>query len=495
MKAWGTLGAAIMMAACIGISSGHAQAPVAPSRDVSAGFADLVEKLTPTVVNISTTQKLKGKRLAMQDLPLDAFPPGSPFEEFREFFERSVPEREGERALPQQKAYSLGSGFIIDPSGFIVTNQHVISDAEEITVVLSDNRKFPAKIIGRDSKTDLALLKIEAGKPLPAAVMGDSEKVRVGDWVIAIGNPFGLGGTVTAGIISARARDIHAGPFDDFLQTDAAINRGNSGGPMFNAKGEVIGINSAIFSPSGTNIGIGFAVPSDLAKPVIQQLKEQGHTTRGWLGVKIQGVTEDMAESMGLTEGSGALVVEVTKDGPAEKAGIKDGDVILGFDGKDVKEMRRLPRIVAETPIGKKAPVTLWRAGKKKELAVTVGKLDEKDEALEENEDQEPKKKEIAGTQQWQGLKLAGLTSELRDEYGIEKNVTGLLVVEVAHGSEAEKREVLEGDVITRVNEEKISNYKEFEDALNQAKTQGRKFAMLRILRAGEPIFITMPTK
>ena len=320
------------------------------------GFADLAARLLPAVVNVSTTQTLKKED--MPDMP--QFPPGSPFDEFfKDFMER----QKGQDATPR-KVTALGSGFIIDPSGLVVTNNHVIDDAEQITVILHDTQAFKAKIVGRDTKADLALLKIEVPTKLPFVQFGDSDGARVGDWVIAIGNPFGLGGTVTAGIVSARARDINAGPYDDFIQTDASINKGNSGGPLFNMKGEVIGINTAIFSPSGGSIGIGFSIPSNEAKPVLADLQKYGKTRRGWLGVRIQSVTPDIAESLGLKEQKGALVAGTTPDGPAEKAGIKAGDVILTFDGKDVVDMRRLPRIVAETGIDKDVDVQLWRGGK-----------------------------------------------------------------------------------------------------------------------------------
>ncbi len=299
--------------------TGAAHARGAPER-----FADLAAKLMPAVVNISTTQRVRTTRPTPEMMP--QVPPGSPFEElFRDFFERR---QRGDRQR-RRRVTSLGSVCIVDPSGYVVTNNHVISEADEITVILDDDRQFPAKVIGRDVKTDLALLKIEAGGPLSAASFGDSDAVRVGDWVIAIGNPFNLGNTVTAGIISARGRDIRAGPYDDFLQTDAPINKGNSGGPLFNMDGQVIGINTVIFSPSGGSVGIGFAVSAALAEPVIRQLREFGHTRRGWLGVRIQMVTDEIAESLGLDMARGALVADVTSESPAEAAGIETGDVIV----------------------------------------------------------------------------------------------------------------------------------------------------------------------
>jgi serine protease Do len=326
------------------------------ARAAPESFADLAEKLLPSVVNISTTQLTKKQG---RGLEVPQFPPGSPFEEFfRDFFDRNRPDSQ------PRKSTALGSGFIVDPAGYVVTNYHVIENAEEITVILQDDTNLKAKIIGRDTKTDLALLKVEPTKPLPAVKWGDSDKSRVGDWVVAIGNPFGLGGTVTAGIISARKRNINSGDYDSFLQTDASINRGNSGGPMFNLKGEVIGVNTAIFSPSGGSIGIGFAIPARQASLIVNQLRKYGRTRRGWLGVRIQTVTDQIAESLELEGAGGALVAGVTKDGPAEAAGLKAGDVVLSFDGRKVKQMRELPRIVAETPIEKEVKLKVWRNGK-----------------------------------------------------------------------------------------------------------------------------------
>jgi serine protease Do len=314
-------------------------------------FADLVEKALPAVVNISTTQT--AKRESSPQHP--QFPPGSPFEEFfKEFFYR----QQGQDRAPRQVT-SLGSGFVSDASGIIVTNNHVIADAVEIVVRFQDDTSLPAKLIGRDEKTDIAVLKVETDKPLAFLPLGDSEKLRVGDWVVAIGNPFGLGGTVTAGIVSAQKRDIRSGPYDDFIQTDAAINKGNSGGPLVDVDGAVIGINTAIYSPSGGSVGIGFSVPIALAKPVIEQLRKFGETRRGWLGVHIQNVSEEIADSLSLKEVHGALVANVTENGPAQAAGIQAGDVILSFNGQTIDRMRSLPRIVAETPVGEKDP---WQA-------------------------------------------------------------------------------------------------------------------------------------
>ena len=324
-------------------------------------FADLAAKVTPAVVNISSTHH-EAAGPSDQAEPFD-FPPGSPFEQFFKHFR----EQQGHGSGGQDMT-ALGSGFIIDSAGYIVTNNHVIDGASEIHVTLSSGKDYPAKLIGADKKTDLALLKVDAGSALPFVGWGNSDAARVGDWVLAVGNPFGLGGTVTTGIISARSRDIHSGPFDDFLQIDASINRGNSGGPTFNLDGEVIGINSAIASPNGGSVGIGFAVPSNMAKPVIEALRERGRVDRGWIGVAIQEVTPEIAQSLGLGQPTGALIASVQADGPAAAARLQQGDVILTFDGQTVAETRELPRIVAATPAGKRVEVVVWREGERKSL-------------------------------------------------------------------------------------------------------------------------------
>src|SRR5579862_2353755 len=347
--------------------------PSAAARGAPDGFADLAERLLPAVVNISTTQTVKSEPQSNTSTPeRERLPQGSPFDEFfKDFFDHNS--QLGDRPeLRSRKETSLGSGFVIDPAGYVVTNNHVIADADQITVILHDNTNLKATVVGRDTKTDVAVLKVAADKPLPVAGWGDSDKARVGDWVLAIGNPFGLGGSVTAGILSARQRDINSGPYDDFLQTDAAINRGNSGGPMFNMDGQVIGINTAIYSPSGGSIGIGFAIPSNLAKEVVDELiREPDHAVhRGWLGVRIQTVTDEIADSLGLDKAKGALVASVNDKGPAQLGGIQPGDVILTFNGKPVEDMRHLPRLVAETPVDKMVPVAIWR--KRKEVMLQV---------------------------------------------------------------------------------------------------------------------------
>ena len=470
------LSAAVLASALIW--SAAAEAKGAPD-----SFADLVEKLIPAVVNISTTQTVKGQEQPGVEMP--QFPPGSPFEEFfKEFFDRQ------QREQRARKVTSLGSGFIVDPAGYVVTNNHVIADADEITVILEDdgNTNLKAKVVGRDSKTDLALLKVEAGHPLPAVKFGDSDKARVGDWVVAIGNPFGLGGTVTAGIVSARARELNSGPYDDFLQTDAAINKGNSGGPMFNMAGEVIGVNSAIYSPTGGSVGIGFAVPSSLAKPVIDQLRKYGHTRRGWLGVRIQTVTEEIAESMGLQKPMGALVASATAGGPAAEAGIQPGDVIVKFDDKEVTDMRHLPRIVAETEIGKTVPVEIIRKGAHETVSAKVGELQENEQVAsvspkEKKKAAAPSKEQkVAGL----GLSLAPLGAEVRQQFDIGPEVKGVVVTAIAEGSSAAEKGLKPGDVIVEVNQEEVSSPAQVSGFVEKAQQAGRASVLLLIERDGE---------
>jgi serine protease Do len=461
------------------------QAVPALARPAPDSFADMAEKLLPAVVNVSTTQTVQSP----QDMPeMPQFPPGSPFEEFfRDFFDRQ------QQPNQQRRATSLGSGFVIDEAGFIVTNNHVIADADKVTVRLHDDTEFEAEIVGRDPKTDLALLKITPGDyKLTAVGWGDSDNSRVGDWVLAIGNPFGLGGTVTAGIVSARARDINAGPYDDFLQTDASINRGNSGGPMFNMDGEVVGINTAIYSPSGGSIGIGFAVPSALAKPVIEQLKEHGRTRRGWLGVRIQLVTDEIAESLGLDKARGALVASVTETGPADKGGIKAGDIVLKFDGKDVADMRRLPRIVAATRINEEVPVELWRDGKKVTVQVKVGELEEAEEAGLLDATKPEDSGAVDRTVHSLGLSLTTLTPELKQRFGLADNAKGVLVTEVKPNSPAAEKAIQPGDMVVEVSQEEVNSPAEIVEKVQSAQKAGRKSVLLLVNRKGEMRFVAL---
>jgi len=454
-------------------------APAVPASAQVRGpeqIADVAERVIDAVVNISTSQSAQIER--PQSRPL---PPGSPFEEFfEEFFKRR--EGEGPNRMPRQ-ANSLGSGFIIDPSGVVVTNNHVVADADEITVILNDGRKLSAKLIGHDQKTDLAVLQVETDRPLPAVKWADSDKVRLGQWVIAIGNPFSLGGTVTAGIVSARNRDINSGPYDNYIQTDASINRGNSGGPLFNLDGEVIGVNTAIISPSGGSIGIGFAVPSRTAMAVIDQLRTYKEVRRGWLGVKIQQVSPEIAESLGVRPPRGALVAGVDDDGPAKPAGIEAGDVVIRFDGKTVAEMRDLPRIVADTPVGKSVEVVIIRKGKEETRTVTLGRLDDGAKPKPASATTEPGANESQDkpvVQKTLGLSISGLTEALRKEYGIRESIRGVVVTGVEPGSVADQR-LTPGNVIVTVEQQQVTTPEELQERVEQLRKAGKKTALLLV--------------
>jgi len=450
-------------------------APLA-ARPAPDSFADLSQQLLPTVVNISTSQTLKPtQRSAVPELP-----PGSPLEElFKNFM--------GPRSNLPRHVTSLGSGFIIDPSGLIVTNNHVIDDADQITVTLNDGSSVPAKLIGRDEKTDLALLKINTRKPLPAAHFGDSDHARIGDWVIAIGNPFGLGSTVTAGIVSARNRNIDAGPYDEFIQTDAPINRGNSGGPLFDMGGNVVGVNSAIYSPSGGSVGIGFSIPSNLVRDVIQQLRSYGQVRRGYVGVNIQQVTDDIAEGMGLPAATGALVSAVTPNGPAAKAGIRTGDVIVGFDGKKVPDSRVLSRMAAAAPIGKTVAVDLVRDRQRLTVKVTVQRLNEPSTKPMRTPPPKPRQK----TTQL-GLSLSPLDPDARAEYSVPGGVDGVLVTDVAPDSPAEEKNVRAGDVIVAVGKQPVRTPDDVARRVNADLKAGRKVEILLVNRGGAPAFVAL---
>jgi serine protease Do len=408
------------------------------------------------------------------------FPPGSPFEDFfNDFFEKRGEKRAPRERKPQQ---AMGSGFIIDSSGLIVTNNHVIEDATSINVILTDNRTFTATLIGKDKKTDLALLKIETEDDLPFVKWGDSDTAKVGNWVLAIGNPFGLVNTVTAGIISARGRDISAGPFDDFIQTDASINRGNSGGPLFNLDGEVIGINTAIFSPTGGSVGIGFSVPSSLAKGVIFQLKKYGKTRRGWLGVRIQTVTDDIAASLGMDKASGALISGVMPDGPAKLSGVKAGDIVLNFDGKIVKDMKSLPRIVAETEIDKPVTVEVWRNGRSMKLQVIVGEMAEDIKVSEVPQNSnEVVTKEVLEL----GILLSNITDDMRSKFGIPEDVNGVLVVNVKSETDASEKGILPGDIIIEISQNKVFTPDDVSMRVLEEINAERDFALMLINRKG----------
>ena len=464
--------------------------PAAQARNAPDSFADLAATLAPAVVNISSQQTIQAKADRPDTPGAPQFPQGSPFEQFfHDFMERhGAPgggqdngDNSGGDSEPRH-GVALGSGFIIDPTGYIVTNNHVIENADEITVTLHDGTSMKAKLIGHDDRTDVALLKVDSDTPLPAVPFADSDTARVGDWVLAIGNPFGLGGSVTAGIVSARGRDIRQGPYDDFIQTDAAINRGNSGGPLFNMDGQVIGINTAIYSPSGGSIGIGFSIPSNMAKQVVAQLRDYGHARRGWLGVQIQQVTPDIADGLGLHPARGAMVASVTDGGPAAKSQIHGGDVILKFNGVDVKEMRTLPRLVAETDIGKAVPVVVWRDGKEVTLQASIAELpDDVQQASATPPAPAKKPADTAVAITGLGMKLASLTADLRTKYSIGADQKGVVVTDVTNNGAAAARGLKPGDVVVEVQQETVSTPQDVQDRVDKYRKMSRKTVLMLV--------------
>ena len=447
--------------------------PTVDARPAPQSFADLAERLSPAVVIITTTQVRPSGEIPQ-------FPPGSPFEEyFKDFFDRQRPDGDGPRRRPN----SVGSGFIIEQGGIIVTNNHVVADSETIEVRLHDGRTIEAQVIGRDIRTDLAVLKIDVEGPLPFLTWGDSSVARVGDWVLAIGSSLGLSGTVTAGIISARNRDINAGPYDDFIQTDASINRGNSGGPLFNMDGEVIGINTAIFSPSGGSVGVGFAIPSALARSVVGQLAASGTVRRGWLGVRIQTVSDDIAEGLGLEAAEGALVASVNEGEPAYGS-IEQGDVILKFDGAVIEDTRALTRAVAATDVGSTVDIEVLRQGERMTVSVTIGELrDEREVAA--RTDVEPEMAEILG------LALAEITPDLRTRFGLDEGAKGVVVVGVDEESSAAEG-IQPGDVITEVSQNEVSTPEEFVEQVREVQDSGRKSVVFTLSRGGDLSFVAV---
>jgi len=480
-----TIGVALTMLLLISAPSGADAPEATPFSEV---FAQLAAKLVGVVVNVSTTQASaaptpKGGPEAQSP------PPGAPLDEFfRDFFgEKGAP---GGPNSPLSRVASLGSGFVIDPSGLIVTNNHVIANAEQITVTLSDDTTLQAEVIGRDSVSDLALLKVEPKAPLAAASWGDSAKARVGDWVLAIGNPFGLGGTVTSGIISATARDIHSGPYDDFLQTDASINRGNSGGPMFNLAGEVIGINTAIFSPSGGSIGIGFAIPSAFARPIVDQLKATGKVERGWIGARIQPVSEEIAEAVGLDKSRGAMIGAVDQASPAAQAKLQPGDVILSFDGKPIDRSRQLPRLVADAAPDTVVKLSVWRDGKEQEVELKVAALNPNRPAPPPSEPEKPKPPTSVDVL---GLKLTKLTAELRKQFSLPETAKGVVITEVPQNSPGAAQGLRPGDLVIAVGHELVGSLEEVQQKVAASKKNGRKNVLVRVEREGNTRFIALP--
>jgi len=455
-----------------------------------ASLAPLAKKLSDAVVNISTTQTVKGP----QGVPLPKVPKGSPFEEFFEDFFN----KKGGAPRVDRKVSSLGSGFVIDGTeGLIVTNNHVIDGADEIIVNFHDGTKLTVeKVLGKDVKSDIALLKVNPKKPLVDVKFGSSTALEVGDWVLAIGNPFGLGGSVSVGIISAKSRDINSGPYDDYLQTDAAINKGNSGGPLFNMDGEVVGVNTAIISPTGGSIGIGFAVPSDTVVAVVDQLKEYGETRRGWLGVKIQTVTDDIAETLSVPESRGALVSAVTPGSPAAQGGLETGDVIMKFDGKEVTTMRGLPKIVAQTQIGKTVDVEVLRKGATKMLQIKVGLLQDEIAGESKPEDEESDNPQGAPpvVSEVIGLKLVPLTDEIRRKYGLDEKVTGAVIDNIDPDSPAAQKGLKPGDVVVEAGQNPVSNPDDVVKSVDKVKKSGRKAVLLRVEDGkGDLRFVAVP--
>lgn len=493
---------AVLMLGTFAVPSAIAQTqaptttPAAPSPAPNgpASVADLAQELLGAVVNISTSQTVKGSE-GPSAVPMPQLPEGSPFQDF---FDDFFKDRGGEKGGGSQKVQSLGSGFVVDAKeGIVVTNNHVIADADDIEVNFSDGVTLKAKLVGTDTKTDIAVLKVDPkGHKLTEVKFGDSNKMRIGDWVMAIGNPFGLGGTVTVGIVSARNRDINSGPYDDFIQTDAAINRGNSGGPLFNMYGEVIGINTAIISPSGGSIGIGFSIPAQLAAGVVDQLRQFGETRRGWLGVRIQPVTKDIAESLGMSEPKGALVAGVIKGGPVDNGTIQAGDVITKFDGKEIEETRDLPRVVAESPVGKAVDVVIVRKGKEQTIKVTLGRLED-GEKLADAEgkgeaDKDSKAAPVAAAKVL-GMSIGELNDDTRGKFGIAADVSGVVVTEVAKDSAAAERGIQPGEVITEIGQESVATPKDVVDRIASLKQQGRKNALLMLAsKTGELRFVTV---
>lgn len=470
--------AATLALGCLVSLTAHAS--VAPE-----SFADLAARVTPAVVNVSTTQEVTAENGPERP----QFPPGSPLDEFfKKFFDQ-----QGSGKGEARKVSSLGSGFIIDATGYVVTNNHVIGEATAIKVTLSDNTTtYDAKLVGRDTRTDLALLKIQPKTALPTVAWGNSEKARVGDWVIAVGDPFGLGGSVTAGIISARARNINAGPYDDFLQTDAAINKGNSGGPMFNMDGEVIGINTAILSPTGGSVGIGFAIPSALARPVIDSIRNAGKVTRGYLGVQIQPVTPEIAEAINMKEPKGALVTRVTEGGPSANSGIKTGDVIIGVADQPVADPRSLQRIVAGLPVDKETKLLVYRDGQQLTLSVRVGTLPDEAQLAGATT---PPAKAPGGVKQSEilGMTLQAPTPELRRQFEIGADAVGVIVSDVAANSAAAEKGVQAGDLIIEIDRHKVGQVADVGSLVKEAKTAGRKSVLMLVEHQGNRRYVAVP--
>jgi len=473
---------------------------IAQGRGAPDSFADLAANVSDAVVNISASQAAPERRAGNAPGTPPGAPRGTPFDDlFEEFFKRRQqgPDSDSGRQQPQQRrSNSLGSGFVIDAAGIVITNNHVIADASEITVIFNDGQRLKAEVVGRDAKVDIAVLRVKPEKPLKAVKFGDSGKIRVGDWVMAVGNPFGLGGTVTVGILSARNRNINSGPYDDYLQTDASINKGNSGGPLFSMSGEVVGVNTAILSPSGGSVGIGFASPASIVKPIVDQLLQFGETRRGWLGVRIQQVDDQIAESLGLGRARGALVAGIDDKGPAKPAGLQSGDVIVRFDGQDVKSSTDLPRIVAATPVGKEVDVAIMRGGKERSLKVTLGRLEDGERLAAASQGGGDVKPPRSATLKALGMEFSSLNAEARKQFNLKDGVKGVVVINIEASSPAAEKRVQAGDVIVEINQQPVNEPGDVVARMKQAKDQGRKSALFLIANAaGESRFVALPVE
>jgi serine protease Do len=482
--------AALLAAAALAAPPASAKGP--------ESLADLSAQVSDAVVNISATQTIDAKKNGRGFDAPPGLPPGAPFDDlFEEFFKRRQQGQGGPDLPRPRKSSSLGSGFVIDSSGIVITNNHVIAEATEIQVIFTDGQKLKAEIIGKDQKVDVAVLRVKPEKPLKAVKFGDSDKARVGDWVLAVGNPFGLGGSVTAGIVSARNRNIDSGPYDNYIQTDAAINKGNSGGPLFNMDGDVIGINTAILSPSGGSVGIGFATPANTVGPVIDQLRNFGETRRGWLGVRIQKLDDNLAENLGIGAARGALVAGVDDRGPAKPAGLKAGDVIVKFDGKPIKEASDLPKLVAATPVGREIEVVFLRGGKEQTKTIKLGRLEDGEKAAraaaggKEADDDAP-----AGgaAQSAAGLELAKLSEDLRTRFQIKEAVkSGVVITRVDPRSDAAEKRLQAGEILLEINQEPVSDPAEAAKKLKALKDSGKKTALLVVANGqGDTHFVAV---
>ena len=453
----------------------------AQARGVGESFAPLVKEVSPAVVNIAASRQVAGR-----DGPQSgAIAPGSPMEEFLRRFGAPLPPRDRPGA-PPRRTTAQGSGFVIDPAGYIVTNNHVAGEATDIAVTFADGRQIKARLVGRDDKTDLALLKVETDAPLPAVAWGDSDALQVGDWVLAVGNPFGLGGTVTAGIVSARGRDIQAGPYDDFLQIDASINSGNSGGPSFDMAGKVIGVNTAIVSPNGGSVGIGFAIPAAVARPVIEELRARGHVERGWIGVSVQPLTPDIASGLGLPPGQdGALIAQLDPDGPAARAGLRQGDIVIAVEGRPVNQLRELPRAVAAVRPGTTATVDILRRGAPLQIPVVVG-------STRRGEPVQRAAAPLPPSAETMGLALAPVGPELRERLDLAPTARGVAVIQVRGGSQAEQAGIAPGDLIVQVAGDPVATPSDIVAAFDRARAGHAASVVVLVDRGGMERFVAV---